>query len=78
MSILPHLPKGDLRLPGVVSLLMGCNRNLTVNTWGRKYEGGTSGQRVSQGKKADTEGNKWTKLELEQRGIELATCQGVG
>lgn len=45
MSTLPHLPKDNLRfVSGVVSVLMGCNKDLTANSWGRKYKDRTSGQ----------------------------------
>lgn len=34
-------------------LLIDCNRDLSANSWGRKYEGGASKQRGMQGRKAD-------------------------
>lgn len=35
-------------------LLIDCNRDLSANSWGRKYEGGASKQRGRQGRQADT------------------------
>lgn len=37
----------------MVLLLIDCNKDLSANSWGRKYEGGASKQRGMQGKRAD-------------------------
>ena len=43
MFVLPHLPVGNLReVSGVVSLLIGCNNDLTANISDRKCEGRNS------------------------------------
>lgn len=41
------------RVPDAVLQLIDCNRDLSANSWGRKYEGGASKQRGMKGRKAD-------------------------
>lgn len=50
-------------------LLIGCNKDLRINSWGRKYEGGTSKQRDECRRKADIAESKANK-ERNRHGLE--------
>jgi hypothetical protein len=52
-----------MRYSGVVLLLIGCNKELTANSWYRKYKGGTSRQRGTLGDIKRTGRNRQTRAE---------------
>ena len=74
MFVLPRLPVGNLReVSGVVSLLIGFNKELKANSWARKYEGGTSREkRVNRGDESRRESR-----DLEGSRLGLEQCREV-
>lgn len=68
MPAFPDLPKGR-EVSGVVLLLIDCDKDLSANSWGRKYEGEASKQRekadIAESEAARRKGTDWSKAAME-------------